>query len=335
MMCVLCVVSFYSSRALTSQVRVWALSHAMMDVPNARSLHVTPTPRGGGLAIVIVVLALEALLLASGLLGADLESAPWGWAGWIATLCLALIGLQDDLKSLSAARRLVLQLAVCAAWTIWTFGITTDLPAMIALVLQILAMVWLVNLYNFMDGSDGLAATQAIGASAFGGLLAWWLGLENIAYLSLLVAGSSAGFLYWNWQPAKIFLGDVGSYFLGGQFAILSAATVREGQLPWFWAILLGPFVVDASLTLARRIMQGERWLTAHRTHAYQLLTQSGWSHGRVARGLAWLIVFICFPLATVSVWRPALAPYCMLLAYTVLATIWFRIVFLATRHPA
>ena len=97
------------------------------------------------------------------------------------------------------------------------------------------------------------------------------------------------------------------------------------------WAL----FVVDASLTLARRIMQGERWLTAHRTHAYQLLTQSGWSHGRVARGLAWLIVFICFPLATVSVWRPALAPYCMLLAYTVLATIWFRIVFLATRHPA
>ena len=102
----------------------------MMDVPNARGLHVAPTPRGGGLAIVIVVLALEALLLASGLLGADLESAPWGWAGWIATLCLALIGLQDDLKSLSAARRLVLQLAVCAVWTIWTFGITTDLPAM-------------------------------------------------------------------------------------------------------------------------------------------------------------------------------------------------------------
>ena len=130
-MCVLCVVSFYSSRALTSQVRAWALSHAMMDVPNARSLHVAPTPRGGGLAIVIVVLALEALLLASGLLGADLESAPWGWAGWIATLCLALIGLQDDLKSLSAARRLVLQLAVCAAWTIWTSGITTDLPAML------------------------------------------------------------------------------------------------------------------------------------------------------------------------------------------------------------
>ena len=91
-MCVLCVVSFYSSRALTSKVRAWALSHAMMDVPNARSLHVAPTSRGGGLAIVIVVLA-------SGLLGADLESAPWGWAGWIATLCLALIGLQEDRKS--------------------------------------------------------------------------------------------------------------------------------------------------------------------------------------------------------------------------------------------
>lgn len=317
------MLSFGGTWVLTGKVRVWALSRAVIDMPNTRSLHNAPTPRGGGLAVVIVVLALEASLLASGLLAAH-----WAWAGWIATLALALIGLRDDLKSLSAACRLFLQLMVCSAWAIWTFGFASDLPAMIMLTLKILCMVWVVNLYNFMDGSDGLAATQAIGASLLGALLAALLGLENIAYLALLVAGSSAGFLRWNWQPAKIFLGDVGSYFLGGQFAVLCAATAWEGQWPFFWAILLGPFVVDATLTLLRRIMQGERWLAAHRTHAYQLLAQSGWSHESVASGLAWLMVLACFPLAAISVWKPESAPYCMLFAYALLATMWLRIVF-------
>ncbi len=326
---VLCAVSFFITRTLTAKVRGWALSRAVLDMPNARSLHVVPTPRGGGLAIVIVVLALEALLLLRG------GALPWGWAGWAATLGLALIGLADDLQSWSARWRFILQLSVCAAWAMWTLGLPGNWQGAAFSMALIMLMVWVVNLYNFMDGSDGLAATQALGASAIGGVLALGLELNDIALPALIVAGSSAGFLCWNWSPAKIFLGDVGSYFLGGQFAILSVTTAREAQLPWLWPILLAPFVVDATLTLCRRLVQGERWHTAHRSHAYQLLVQAGWSHAQLALGLAKILLLVCLPLAVTSSWQPSLARYCVLLAYVFLATIWFRIVFRTPEHPA
>ncbi len=325
----LCVVSFISTLLLTAKVRTWAWSRAVLDIPNSRSLHVVPTPRGGGLAIVVVVLTLEAWCLLRGI------PLPGGWAGWGATLGLALIGLGDDLWSWSATWRFLWQWAVCAAWAIGTLDPALNWQSILVTVMIIVLMVWVVNLYNFMDGSDGLAATQAIGAGAIGGGLALWLGRADLAIIPLLVAGSSTGFLCWNWSPAKIFLGDVGSYFLGGQFAVLGVTTARDAQLTWLWPILLAPFVVDATLTLIRRVLQRERWHTAHRTHAYQLLVQAGWSHARLALGLAMILLLICLPFAIIAVCHPSLARYCVLFAYVLLATMWARIVFRPNERSA
>lgn len=353
---------------LTSLVRHWALRRAVIAIPNERSLHVTPTPHGGGLAIVIVVLTVEALLLGCSLI-------PWrvGAATWLASLCLALLGLRDDIQSMSARGRLLLQILVALGWTLWvmhTMQIAlTPAPAPAAAAAtaaaataaatatatadaligaaSVLGIVWLVNLYNFMDGSDGLAAVQAIGAGLIGAALALWSGDFSNATIALLLAASSAGFLCLNWRPAKIFMGDVGAYFLGGQFAMLAAAQFIQtsqpadtqsaagawlAHLPWLWLILLAPFVVDATLTLLLRLARREHLASAHRSHAFQLLALMGWSHQRIALGLGALLVLVCLPLATTAVRHAALAPYATLLAYGLLGALWLRIRFYADR---
>lgn len=317
----ICIPAMLSTGLVTGRVRQWALSRAVIDRPNERSLHAVPTPRGGGLAIVIVVGLIEASLLAT------VEVDPrWGWSSWLATLCLALIGLCDDLWSLSARFRLCLQIGVCGAWGVAVNGFGTT-GAGLAWAFQAVAMVWIVNVYNFMDGSDGLAATQAVLAGLFGGLLLGAAGAPQLAVPALLVAASSLGFLHWNWHPARIFLGDVGSYFLGGQFAVLCMASAPGGTSAWVWMILLGPFFVDATLTLCRRIVRREKWFAAHRTHAYQLLAQAGWSHRKLVHALAGLVITLCLPLAAIALARPAWGVACVLLAYAFLATIWLRVV--------
>jgi Fuc2NAc and GlcNAc transferase len=145
-----------------------------------------------------------------------------------------------------------------------------------------LGIVWLTNLYNFMDGIDGIAAVEAITVGLAGALLL--AGREpSLALVALVVAGAAGGFLVWNWPPAKLFMGDVGSGFLGYIFGGLALASENVGALPaLLWLVLLGPFFVDTTLTLLRRIARGERWWAAHRTHAYQRAVQAGWSHRRV-----------------------------------------------------
>ena len=329
---------------LTASVRAWALRRAVLAIPNERSLHTAPTPRGGGLAIVVVVLAVEALLLST----ACIE---WrtGAATWLASLCLALIGMRDDMQSMSARSRLLLQLLVSICWTLWLMRTThAGLSAPSALLVDalvaassVVGIVWMVNLYNFMDGSDGLAAVQAIGAGMFGAGLALWLGDVSTAAIAFALAASSAGFLCLNWHPAKVFMGDVGAYFLGGQFAMLAAAHFIAGQsqdsaalsvravlahLPWLWLILLAPFIVDATLTLLLRIMRREKLADAHRSHAFQLLALAGWSHERIALGLIALLATVCLPLAAITVWHAALAPYAAATAYGLLGAIWLSI---------
>ncbi|MGD9600889.1 MAG: glycosyltransferase family 4 protein [Gammaproteobacteria bacterium] len=303
---------------LTGRVRAWALARAVIDRPNARSLHVVPTPRGGGLAIVGVVAPLEALLIAT----FDVGSA-WAWGSWLYVLALAVLGLRDDLGPLPARLRLVLQFALAGAWVIGATSSAGGGPALLTMFL----MVWVVNLFNFMDGTDGFAVVQAIVACAAGGVFAYLAHAPAIAAGAWLVAAGCAGFLFWNWAPARIFLGDVGSYYLGGHFAVACASVSSGGRVPWTWLILLGPFIVDATLTLVRRVSAGDAWMQAHRTHAYQLLATAGWSHRRLALALAALLLGWCVPWAIIAVLRPALAPMSALACHVVLFALWWRIV--------
>ena len=269
----------------TGRVRQFALARALLDVPSERSSHTTPTPRGGGLAIAAVVLA--------GVLGAALA----GWVGWKVAVALvpsgtamAFLGWLDDRRSLPAGLRLFVHF-IAASWAVSWLGPVRALSigtasldlGWVATPLSILGVVWLVNLFNFMDGIDGLAAAEALLVSVAAALFSWLVGDFEVAWLAALIAAGSAGFLPWNWMPARIFMGDVGSIFLGfmlGSFALLAD---RHGTLPALaWIVLLGAFVGDATLTLTRRVVRHERLAEAHRTHAYQRAVQSGWSHAKV-----------------------------------------------------
>jgi Fuc2NAc and GlcNAc transferase len=271
---------------LTGLVRRWALARGRLDVPNERSSHVVPTPRGGGLAIAFVVLG---GVLAGTLLG-------WvpvrvGVALLGGGLMVGIVGWLDDCYNLLARPRLLVHLAA-AAWTLgWLGGFPRlDVGAgTLALgiagwLLAALGIVWAVNFYNFMDGIDGIAGGEAVAVGAAGGVLLLLAGAPDLAGISVLVAGASLGFLLWNWAPARIFMGDVGSGLLGYLFAALAVASENRGAVPMLvWVLLLGVFVVDATLTLARRALDREAVFNAHRKHAYQRAVQAGCSHARVS----------------------------------------------------
>lgn len=276
--------AFLASVGLAGLVRRYALARALLDIPNERSSHSAPTPRGGGLAIVVVVLVGLVALALAGWVGPRVAAALTGGGGMVAA-----VGWLDDRRGVSAAGRLTVH-AAAAAWTVaWLRGLP-DLTVGAGSVhlgpagslLAVLAIAWATNLYNFMDGIDGLAAAEAV----IVGLVATLLlstREPSLALVAILVLAAAAGFLFWNWPPARLFMGDVGSGFLGFLFGALAVASENARALPaLLWLVLLGPFFVDATLTLLRRMVRGERWLTAHRSHAYQRAVQAGWSHGRV-----------------------------------------------------
>lgn len=295
----------------TGRVRHFAMARAVLDLPSERSSHTTPTPRGGGLAIAAVVLA------------GIVTAAAGGWVRFEVALALvpsgaamAFLGWLDDRRSLPAAARLLVHF-IAATWVVYWFGPVRALSigtaslglGWLAAPISILGIVWLVNLFNFMDGIDGIAAAEALMVGAAAALFCWWVGDFEVAWLAALIAAASAGFLPWNWTPARIFMGDAGSIFLGFMLGALALLADRRGALPAMaWIVLLGVFIVDATLTLIRRVARRERLSEAHRTHAYQRAVQSGWSHARVSGAV--MVLNVTF---AVLVWgavaRPAFAP--------------------------
>ena len=146
----------------------------------------------------------------------------------------------------------------------------------------VIGVVWMINLYNFMDGIDGLAGVEAVTVSAVAAILLWSQALDLVTSC-LLLAAAVLGFLFWNWPPAKIFMGDVGSGFLGFVFAVLAIWSGKSGAVPLLiWLLLLGVFIVDATVTLVKRVARGEKLYEAHRSHVYQLAVQAGYSHKQV-----------------------------------------------------
>lgn len=266
------------SLVLTDGLRRYALARSLMDIPNARSSHSVPTPRGGGLAIVASFLLALPWLAVAGL-------ASWHlvWALLGAGTGVALLGFLDDHGHVAARWRLLGHFAA-AGWALFWLG---GLPPVMVLGhtldlgwaghgLAVVYLVWLLNLYNFMDGIDGIAGVEAICVCLGAAVLYASPGMAGGGqavdlWLPLLLACAVAGFLVWNFPPARIFMGDAGSGFLGITLGILSlqAAWVAP-QLLWSWVILLGVFVVDATFTLLRRLLRGDKVYQAHRSHAYQ-----------------------------------------------------------------
>lgn len=245
-----------------------ALRSRVLDQPNARSLHARPVPRTGGVAI-LAGLALSAIWLPD-------ESLPLLWIA----LALGAASFADDLTGLHPGLRLLMHLAA-GACALWQLGLAE--PGALSLVL-LLAVGWMTNLYNFMDGSDGLAGGMAVagfGAYAAGAHAA---GLSGLAELSLALAAANAAFLLFNFHPARVFMGDAGSIPLGFLAGALGVAGWHAGAWPlWFPALAFAPFVADASLTLAKRLLRGEKVWQAHREHYYQRLVRMGLGHRRTA----------------------------------------------------
>jgi Fuc2NAc and GlcNAc transferase len=320
--------TFICSLALTLGMRRIALSRGLLDVPNTRSSHQIPTPRGGGAAIVVTSLVAWAGLMTIGWLPFDVFMALSGG------LAVAVIGLLDDRFRLRARVRLTVHLAA-AIWALaWLGGLPplaisdTRVPlGWSGDVLGALGIVWVLNLFNFMDGIDGIAASEAVFIGCAGMVLAVFAGMGAGAWAaSLVLAAACAGFLWWNWPPAKIFMGDVGSGYLGYVIAVLALAAARENShaLP-AWLLLGGAFFVDATVTLIRRAARGERVSEAHRSHAYQWLARRWASHLRVTLVLL-LIDFVWFlPWAFVALAYPRSALWCVVAAFVpaALAALW------------
>jgi UDP-N-acetylmuramyl pentapeptide phosphotransferase/UDP-N-acetylglucosamine-1-phosphate transferase len=238
-----------------------------LDHPNERSLHKVPVPRVGGIGIV------AGALLAFVLLRAEPHLAGL-------TAALAAISYADDRAHLPIAIRFA---AHTAAAAVFVYTAAAGFPLLWQCA-AVLAIVWMTNLYNFMDGSDGLAGGMALfGFSAYA-LAAWLAGDVIFAVVAASIATAAAAFLAFNFPPARVFMGDAGSIPLGFLAAALGVLGSQAGHWPlWFPVLVFSPFIVDASVTLARRMLRGERFWRAHRTHYYQRLVQLGWGHRNTA----------------------------------------------------
>ncbi len=288
------------------------------DHPNERSLHDRVVPRAGGVAI------LAAGTVAVGLPAFEGEfPGALGWIGGAAGL-IAAVSYCDDLAGLATGMRLVVHVLAAAvllpggiALTQVTLpGAPLVLPQALLVGVAILFTVWMTNLYNFMDGMDGLAGGMAVIGFATFALFGWRAGHESFAAVSLTIAAASAGFLVFNFPPARIFMGDVGSSTLGFLAGALSLWGAREGVFPlWVAVLVFSPFVVDATLTLFRRLLRGERIWQAHRTHYYQRLVRLGWGHRKTVLW-EYLLMLACAGSALWAVDLPPVGQWALILVW-------------------
>jgi UDP-GlcNAc:undecaprenyl-phosphate/decaprenyl-phosphate GlcNAc-1-phosphate transferase len=270
------VVACFLQRTLLSS----KFAERTLDRPNQRSLHTNPTPRTGGIALFSGISAgwLWFALVSS------IPAPSWLPALWLAALMAALVSLMDDLRGLSVTARLLAHFAVSAGFLAALAGNAVWGSGAIWILLLLPPMVWGINLYNFMDGVDGLAGGMAVFGFGAYALLAALQGGSALAVVCACVAAASLGFLPYNFAPAKVFLGDVGSIPLGFLAGALGVAGWREGLWPlWFPVAVFSPFVLDATVTLGIRFARGARPAEAHREHYYQRLAQLGFGHRKTA----------------------------------------------------
>ena len=319
---------FILSAGLTALVRRDALNRSLIDIPNQRSSHQVPTPRGGGLAVVVAFLAGIIAFAWFGTVPGDLFIALLGSGSMV-----AVIGYWDDHGHIPARWRIAVHSAA-ALWSVgWLGGLSPIpligfnwLPGWFGYPLAVILLVWLLNLFNFMDGIDGFAAAETLFVALAAGGLLLAVGQPTVAAMLTLFAAAVGGFLLWNWPPAKIFMGDVGSGFLGITFGTFLLATLSSGLNLWVWLILMALFIVDATVTLLRRMVAGERWYEAHCSHAYQHLARRWQSHRRVTVWLCMVNLLWLLPLAAAALRWPSVALSFALIAYAPLVIMVWRL---------
>ena len=299
-------IGFVSTALLTFLLMRFGLRKDILDIPNERSSHSSPVPRGGGLAVVItffVFLYVYPSAIDRSIDISVLKSLFFGGA------IIALVGIFDDLNHIPAQWRFLthfgaafLSLSLLPSLPdIPIFGLSLGLGTY-GYVFFAVALVWYVNLFNFMDGIDGIAGIEAMTVLGSGALILFvqdqrdWLTLFN--YLAICIAG----FLVWNWPPAKVFMGDACSGFLGFTLGLLAIITSMDVAINlWAWLILFGVFLIDATTTLIRRVVRGQKWYEAHRSHAYQILSRRFGSHRNISVGV--LIINILASYRTCPSW--------------------------------
>lgn len=293
------VVSF----GITGLMIIYARRAKLYDVPNQRSSHSVPTPRGGGLGIVLVFLSFVALAFSLNRLPSDAFSALF-----VGGTIVAVIGFVDDHRHIPAKWRFLVQ-TLAAIIALSVLGGLPDIQVGSARIslglpgdfLAVVFIVWLVNLYNFMDGIDGIAAAEAICIAAGAAVLTVSNSSEFIVVLFLVFSAAAVGFLLWNWPPARIFMGDVASGFIGFVLAVFALISSAMDLLPiWVWLVLAGVFIVDATVTLLTRALRGEQWYSAHNNHAYQKASRAVQGHRPVTLAV---ILINCVWLLPIAWW--------------------------------
>ncbi len=298
-----------ASAALTRLLRYVSLRRQLLDVPTGRSSHPRPTPRLGGVAIAVTCAGAWLAAPLGGLPAGAGVPAPFVAGGAIA----AAVGLVDDLAGLSPIPKLIGEAGAAAPVLLLLPVVPPGWPVAVTLGAAALWIVAYTNVFNFMDGSDGLAGGIAVLTMLVLGVLALDRGIAALAWTAFAVAAASLGFLRYNWPPASIFMGDAGSLFLGYAFAVLGLLFVRAGVSAGAVGLALTPFLFDGTFTLARRLLRGEPVWRAHRSHLYQRLLILGWSHAAVARTYcAWAA---CSGVLAVAVDRAGAAGRVLLLA--------------------
>ena len=261
------LVSALVTLALTFILMTGKTGTMVRDIPNGRSLHSAPIPRVGGIALMAGVLCGWALLMPL-----------LAWWVLLPAAGLFVLSLLDDVRNLSPQIRLT---GHFLAALVAMLGAGVPLLWFVPVLLFI---VWMTNLYNFMDGSDGLAGGMALFGFGSYGVGAWLAGSEAFALLNFSVAAAALGFLVFNFHPARVFMGDAGSIPLGFLAAVFGVSGWQAGYWPfWFPLLVFSPFAVDATVTLLKRAWRGERLSQAHRSHYYQRLVQMGWGHRNTA----------------------------------------------------
>jgi Fuc2NAc and GlcNAc transferase len=292
------------SFAVTYLARRYALAYGVLDIPNERSAHSEPMPRGGGVSIAVSVLAGVLFLGVRGLIEPRVAIAMTG-SGFV----VALVGFLDDHRAIEVHWRLLAH-TLAAIWAVgWLGGVpaveiagrTFDAGLMVD-GLAVIGVVWLLNLYNFMDGIDGIAGLEAVTAGTVGAVLSLRHPSAGHEWMPpAMLAAAALGFLRWNWPPARIFMGDVGSGFVGVMFGVIAVRSAQiDPRLVWVWVILLGVFVTDATLTLFRRVWREQKPHEAHHDHAYQRAARAARAHKPITLAAGAINVLWLTPVAAI-----------------------------------
>ncbi len=312
--------SFVLSLLLTIYYRRVAMRYGIMDVPNERSSHKMPIPRGSGITFFLSFNLVLAVLVQQGIL-----TLKYTFPVFLGGPVIMLLGYWDDISSIPAGVRLSVHMLVSFfVFILISSGFSKDITISflpewpwLTTAFCILFIAWFINLYNFMDGCDGLATSVGMVGSGLISLLSYISGHQDLAVTYLILAYALAGFLVFNWHPAKVFMGDAGAYFLGYVFGALALVSkMYYDSSLYIHLIIFGLMIVDATWTLFRRATRRERIFNAHRQHGFQKLMQKGWGHARVTSLYVLITVLWLFPMAAFCITYPTKSFVFLVAAY-------------------